>query len=57
MDLISALGRCPGGDHGNPLQYSWLENPVDRGTWQATVHGVEKSWTQLKRLSTHALRE
>ena len=40
--------------HGNPLQYSCLENPMDRGAWQATVHGVAKSWTQLKQLSTHA---
>ena len=38
----------------NPLQYSCLENPVNRGTWWAAVHGVTQSWTQLKRLSTHA---
>ena len=37
----------PGEGNGNPLQYSCLENPMDRGTWQATVHGVTKSWTQL----------
>ena len=36
-----------GGGHGNPLQYSWLENPMDRGAWQATVHEVTQSWTQL----------
>ena len=43
-----------GGGHGNPLQYSCQENPMDRvGRW-ATVHGVAKSWTRLKRLSTHA---
>ena len=36
-----------GGGNGNPLQYSCLENPMDRGAWQATVHGVSKSWTQL----------
>ena len=41
----------PGEGHGNPLQYSCLENPVDRGAWLATVHGVTKSWTRLKRLS------
>ena len=41
--------------HGNPLQYSCLENPVDRGAWWATVHGVAKSWTWLKWLSMHAL--
>ena len=44
----------PGERHGNPLQYSCLENPMDRGTWWATVHGVTKSWAQLKLLSTHA---
>ena len=37
------LGRSPGGGHGNPLQYSYLENSVDRGAWPATVHGVVKS--------------
>ena len=42
-----------GEGHGNPLQYSRLENPMDRGACWATVHGVTKSWTQLKRLSTH----
>ena len=46
--LISGLGRFPGEGHGKPLQYSCLENPVDRRTWQAIVHGVVKSWTQLK---------
>ena len=44
---ISLLGRSPGEGHGNPLQCSGLENPVDRGAWQATVHGVTKSWTRL----------
>ena len=44
-----------GKGHGNPLQYSCLENPVDRGAWWATVHGVTKSWTWLKWLSMHAL--
>ena len=42
---ISGLGRSLGEGHGNPLQYSCLENPMDRGTWQATVHGVAKSQT------------
>ena len=42
------LGRSPGGEHGNPLQYSCLENPMDRGAWQAMVHSFTKSWTQLK---------
>ena len=53
MGLISRLGRSPGGGHGNPLQYSCLENPMDRGVWQATIYRVAKSWTQLKPLSTH----
>ena len=44
---IPWLGRSPGGGHGNLLQYSCLENPRDRGTWWATVHGVSKSRTQL----------
>ena len=44
---IPGLGRSPGGGHGNPLQYSCLENPTDRGAWWATVHGVAKSWTGL----------
>ena len=39
--------------HGNPLQYSRLENPMDREAWPATVHGVTKNRTRLKRLSTH----
>jgi len=38
--LIPGLGRSPGEGYGNPLQYSCLENPMDRGDWQATVHGV-----------------
>ena len=45
---IPGLGRFPGGGHGNPSQYSCLENPMDRGAWRATVHGVAKSRTQLK---------
>ena len=51
--LIPGVGRSPGGGRGNPLQYSCLENPMDRGAWQVTVHKVAKSWTRLKRLSTH----
>ena len=43
-----------GEENGNPLQYSCLENPMDRGPWRATVHGVTKSQTRLKQLSTHA---
>ena len=48
MGLVPGSGRSPGGRRGNPLQYSCLENPMDRGTWWATVHGVTKSWTRLK---------
>ena len=46
-DLIPRSGRCLGEGNGNLLQYPCLENPMDRGAWQATVHGVAKSWTQL----------
>ena len=46
--LIPGSGRPPGGGNGNPLQYSCLENPTDRGVWWAAVHGVAKSWTRLK---------
>ena len=49
---VPGSGRSPGGGHGNPLQYSCLENPMDRGAWWATVQGVVKSQTQLKH--THA---
>ena len=45
---IPGLGRSPGGGHGDPLQYSCLKNPMDRGAWRATVHAVTKSRTQLK---------
>ena len=44
---IPGLGRSPGERNGNLLQYSYLENPMDGGAWQATVHGVAKSWTRL----------
>ena len=53
MGSIPGSGRFPGGGHGNPLQYSRLENSTDRGTWGAMVHRVTKSQTQLKQLSTH----
>ena len=43
--LIPGLGRSPRGGNGNPLQYSCLENPMDRGAWQATVYGAAKSQT------------
>ena len=42
MGLIPELGRSPGRGHGNPFQYSYLGNPMDRGAWWATVHGVTK---------------
>ena len=45
LGLIPGLGRSLGGGRGNPLQYSFLENPMDRGAWWAIVHGVTKSWT------------
>ena len=62
MGSIPVLGRSPGdGDgnplqysNGNPLQYSCLENSIDRGAWQATVHTVAKSGTQLRLISMHA---
>ena len=43
--LIPGLERSPGEGHGNPLQYSCLENSMDRGAWWATDHGIAKSWT------------
>ena len=47
MGLILESGRSSGVGNGNPLQYSCLENPMDRGAWQATVHGITKSQTKL----------
>ena len=47
LALMPWLGRSPGEGNGNPLQYSCLENPTDRGAWWAIVHGVTKSWTRL----------
>ena len=54
VNSIPGSGRSPGGGHGNPLQYSCLENPMGRGAWQATVHGVARSQTQLNQLSMHS---
>ena len=51
---VSELGRSPEGGNGSPLQYSCLENPMDRGAWRATVHRVTKSQARLKQISTHA---
>ena len=47
LGLIPRLGRSPGGGHGNPSQYSCLENPMDRGAWRAIIHEVAKSRTRL----------
>ena len=47
LDSIPRSGRSLGGGHGNPLQYSCLENTMDRGAWRAAVHGVTESWTGL----------
>ena len=47
LGSIPGLGKSPGGGCDNPLQYSCLENPMDRGAWWATVHGIAKSWIQL----------
>ena len=51
LGSILGLGRFSGAEHGNQLQDSCLENPMDRGAWWATVHGAAKSWTQLKDLA------
>ena len=51
---IPGLGRSLGVGNGTPLQYSCLENFMDRGAWQGTIHGVAKNWTWLKQLSTHS---
>ena len=50
---IPGLGRSPGEGNGNPIQGSCLENPMDRGTWWAVVHGVSESWTRLSDDHTH----
>ena len=56
MGLIPGSGRPPGGGNGNPLQYSCLENPTDRGVWQATIHGVARSLTEATyHTCTHAV--
>ena len=48
LGLIPQSGRSPGAGHGNPCQYSCLENLMDREAWWATIHRVAKSWTRLK---------
>ena len=56
-DSIPGCGRSPGERNGNPFQYSCLGNPMDRGAWQTTVHGVAKSWTQLSDKHTKQRRD
>ena len=51
MGSVHGFGTSPGGGHGNPLQYSCLEHPIDRGAWWATAHGITKGQTQLKQFS------
>ena len=53
VGLIPGSGRTPGGGYGNPLQYSCLEKPMDRGAWQSMVRRVAKSQIRLKELSVH----
>ena len=53
MGSVPGSGRSPGGGHGNLLNYACLENPMDRGAWWTTTHGVAKSWTQLSDQHTH----
>ena len=52
LGSVPGLGRSPGGGHGNPLQYSHLENSMVRGAWQAITQGITKSRTRLSELST-----
>ena len=56
LGLIPGLGSSSGEGNGYPLQYSCLENSMDRGTWRATVHSVAKSWTQLSDYHFHTFR-
>ena len=56
MGLISGLGIYPGGGHDKPFQYSCLENPMDRGAWWITAHGVTKSQTRLKQQQAGTLK-
>ena len=54
MSSIPGSGRSSGGGHGNPLQYSFLENSMDRGAWWATAHGFAKSWTEAISTAQHS---
>ena len=56
LGSIPGSGSSPGEGNGNPLQYSCLENPMDGGTWQATVHAVAKSWIQLSNFTFYDIR-
>ena len=53
VDPVPGSGRSPGRENGNLLQYSFLDNPMDRRAWPAAVHGVTKSWTQLSELNNN----
>ena len=55
LGSMPGSGRFPGERNGNPLQYSCLGNPMDRGAWRATVHGVAKSWDTVERLTPSSL--
>ena len=55
LGSIPGLGRSPGEEHGNPLQYSCLGNPMDGGAWQTALHGVAKNWILLVTSLTHLL--
>ena len=55
--FVLGLRRSPGEGLGDPLQYSCLQNPMDRGAWRATVHGVTNTWTKLKQFSMHDCKE
>ena len=57
LDSIPGSGRSPGGGHGNPLQYSCLENPMDRGAWRAAIHGAAKELSVTEQLSMHAQKQ
>ena len=57
LGSVPGMGRSPGRRHGDPLQYSCLENLMDRGAWRTTVHGVAESWTWLSNWAQHAQSE
>ena len=54
LGSVPGLGRSPGEGHGNPLQYFCLENPMDGGSWRATLHVVTERWTQLSTAQQHS---